>query len=447
VVLALLLAPPLGVAALAASLAARLGRAERALLALAAVLLVALALGSPVAPVHDPWTHYLHVRAALSAPARLLDPWDRPGFTLLAAGPAALGIRAARVAAVATALLALAATARAAAALGTGRPWVAALLLLAQPDFFGEAASTMTELPFAAGLSLAIVGFAEERPWIAAAGLGWLGVTRPEGPALAGLGALWLAGRGEGIRRLGPALAALLPLAAWVGAGAAAFGGLRWLFADNPYRGAIALRLGPGALADSWFFPALWRSQGPGLVALEVAGAALALGPARRLRFLLAAPAVYLVLLTVLAIGPTPAWRESRYLVSIGPALALLAAAALDTALRARPRAAPPVLLAGAGVAAAWSISWQWSRIAGGGVHVAALAASALCAAALLWVGRAPVAASVSLLLLAPALAAPPGLLSGFRGDLAGVATGARDAPGAVIVAPAPAPPRPRGLP
>jgi hypothetical protein len=416
VLLAALLAFPLATAALAGGLASTLRPGERALLAAAGVALVAAGLASPVVPVHDPWTHFLHLRSALASPEQLLDPWDRPGFTLLAAGPAALGIRAARVAAIGIALVTVAATVRAARGLGLARPWLGGALLLAQPDLFGEATSTMTELPFAAALALAIVGAAEERPWLAAAGLGWLGVTRPEGPALAAVGAALVAARW---RRPGPALAALLPLAAWIAAGAAAFGGLDWLLGGNPYHGLVALRLDGDALARSWFFPALWRSQGPGLVALEAAGALLAwLGPARRLRFLLAAPAAYLVLLTVLAIGPTDAWRESRYLVAIGPALALLAAAALDAALGWAPRVAPPLLLGAAASAAAWTTSWQWSRVGVGGTALrAALAAAALAAAALLWASRRRVApaAAVCLLLLLPTLSAPPGMLSRHR--------------------------------
>jgi hypothetical protein len=414
VLLAALLVPPLAVAALAGALAASLRPGERALLALAGALLVAVALGSPVEPVHDPWTHFLHLRAALAEPARLLDPWDRPGFTLLTAGPAALGIRAARVSAVAAALVALAATARAARALGL-RPWLAAALLLAQPDFFGEATSTMTELPFAAALAIGILGVVEERPWLAATGLGWLAITRPEGPALAALGAIGIAMR---FRRAGPALASLLPLAAWLAAGAGAFGGLGWILSGNPYRGLVGLRLDPAALGHSYFFTALWQSQGPGLVALEAAGAALAaLGPPGRFRFLLAAPAAYVALLTFLSIGPTDAWHESRYLVSIGPALALLASAAVDAALAARPRLAPPLLLGGAALAAAWSTWWQWSRVGAGGGALPVLAAAALCAAALLWRagGRVSPAVALSALLLAPTLVAPPGVLSRHR--------------------------------
>jgi hypothetical protein len=422
-----LLVFPLAALGLAGALARRAGGPERALLALAAVLLGAAALASPVAPVHDPWTHFQHLRAALDDPRRLLDPWDRPGFTLLAVGPAALGIRAARLAAVATALVALAATMRAAGALGVARPWTAGALLLAQYDFFGQGASTMTELPFAAALAVAILGWAGGRPWVVAAGLGWMGITRPEGAAFVALGALGLAARW---RRPGPALAAGVPLVAYAAAGAVAFADAAWILHANPYRSLVSLRLDLAEIPRSFFFPALLQSQGPVLAALATGGAlAAALGPRRRLRFLLAPVALSFLLLTFLRIGPSDAWRESRYLVGIAPALALLAAAAVDLALARAPRLAPPLLLAGAALGAAWMIAWHWGQIGAWRPGLLeALAAAGLALAALLWLARrrlSPAAALAALLLL-PLVSVPPGVLSRHRAE---VAPGDRDAP------------------
>jgi hypothetical protein len=420
VVVAVLLLFPAGALALAAALGRRAPAGERALLVLGALLLAASAALSPVEPAHDPWTHYLHLRAALADPPRLLDPWDRPGFTLLAAGPAALGIRAARFAAIATALVALAASMAAGRALGLARPWLAGALLLAQYDFFGQGASTMTELPFAAALAIALLGWAEGRPWVVAAGLGWAGITRPEGPLFVAAGALAIAARW---RRPGPAIAAAVPLALYVAAGAAAFGDLRWMAEANPYRGLVALRLDPGELARSWFFTALLRSQGPLLAALEVAGIVLAAsGAARRFRFLLLPVAASFALLTFLRIGATDAWRESRYLVTIAPALALLAAAALDAALARAPRASPPLLLAGAALASAWTICWHWGQIgAWPGGLLEAIAAAGLALAAALWLARrvVPPTAALAALLLLPLLSVPPGVLSRHRADVA----------------------------
>jgi hypothetical protein len=435
----ILLLFPFGVLALAASLARRAGTPERTVLALGALLLAVSAALSPVAPAHDPWTHYQHLRLALDDPRRLLDLWDRPGFTLLAAGPAAFGIRAARVAAIATALVAIAATMRAARALGLPRPWVAGALLLAQYDFFGQGTSTMTELPFAAALAVAMLGWAEDRPWLVAAGLGWAGVTRPEGPAFAALGAVAMAARW---RRPGPALAACVPFLAYVAAGAAAFSNPRWLLDANPYRSLVSLRLDASAVAGSWFFTALALSQGPALAALEVAGGLVVLGrPARRLRFLLAPVAVSFALLTFVRIGPTDAWLETRYLVAIAPPLALLAATALDAAFGRAPRAAPPLLLAGAAVGAAFMTCWHWGQIgAWGSGLLERLAAGGLAAAAILWLLRRTVspAAAVAGLLLLPLLAVPPGVLARHRAD---VRPGAPDPSAAAAPAAARPPP------
>jgi hypothetical protein len=449
VTIALLLFPA-GALAIAAALARRATPGERTVLVVATLLLAASAALSPVEPAHDPWTHYLHLRAALADPPRLLDPWDRPGFTLLAAGPAALGIRVARLAAIGTALVAIAASMAAGRALGLARPWLAGALLLAQYDFFGQGASTMTELPFAAALALAILGWAEGRPWLAAAGLGWAGITRPEGPAFVAAGALALAVRW---RRPGPALATALPLALYVAGGAAAFGGLGWLTDANPYRGLVALRLAPGELTRSWFFTALHRSQGPALAALELAGVVLAVtGAARRLRFLLLPVAASFLLLTFLRIGASDAWRESRYLVAIAPALALLAAAALDAALALAPRASPPLLLAGAGLAAAWMTCWHWGQIgAWPGGLLEALAAAGLALAGLLWLARrvVPPTAGLAALLLLPLLSVPPGVLSRHRADVAPGAPPPADVvlqrfDGALATPPSAAPPRSR---
>ena len=190
----LLLIFPLAGLALALALARRLGPAERAVLVLAAALLAASAILSPFAAIHDAWAHYMHLRDVPADPRAILFPWDRPGFVLLAAGPAAFGYRAARLAAIIPAVVALAATMLAARRLGLVRPWAAGLLVLAQYDFFGQGASTMTELPFAAALAIAVLGWAEDLPWLVAAGLGWMGITRPEGPAFVAAGAaaiLW----------------------------------------------------------------------------------------------------------------------------------------------------------------------------------------------------------------------------------------------------------------
>jgi hypothetical protein len=415
--IALLLAPvPLALGALALGLLRPLGRAERAVVACAAVAFAACALFSPAAPMRDAWTHYEHLRLSLSEPRRLLDPWDRPGFMLLYAAPAALGLAGARLASLVPAALALAASMRAARALGLARPWLVGLLLVAQYDFFGQASSTMTELPFAAALAVAVWGWAEDRPWVAAAGAGWCAVTRPEGALFAMLFAAALAVRR---RRLAPAAAAFVPLALWGVANALVWLDPLWWIHGNPYRGMVAPRLELGQLADSYFFEALRQGQPPVLIVLEAAGALFALSArGRRVRFLLAPVLASFLVLTFLKIGATDEWRESRYLVAVAPALALLGAAGLEEALATSPALAPPLLLALAALGAARELLWNW-RAAVGGLAWAETAAHAAfySAAALLWAFRRRLSPRVALglLLAIPLACSPPGAFSRHR--------------------------------
>jgi hypothetical protein len=408
---------PLAAAALALRGARALAPAERGLVAGATVLCAAIALLAPSAPIHDQWTHFVHLREALADPIRLLDAWDRPGFTLPYAAPAALGIGAARLTSAVVAAIAIAATVAAARALGFARPWAAGALLVAQYDFFGQAASTMTELPFAAALAVAVRGWAERRPWLVAAGLGWCGITRPEGVLFAGVGAAALLARE---RRAGPATLALLPLAAWGILGALATGDPLWWLRANPYGGLVAPRLEAGQLLHSWFWTALWRSQPPVLIALEAAGVAVALADrGRRLRFLLAPVAASFLVLTFVRIGLTDDWRESRYLVAVAPALALLAAAGLEAALAARPRAVAAALLALAAAGSARELAWNWRAAFGGGFVVPALVyATLLATAALLWVGRGgrwSLRGALAFLLFIPLACSPPGVYGKLR--------------------------------
>ncbi len=433
-----LAAVPAAVAALALAVGRSLEPRERLLLGAATALFALSAVTAPQVPIHDSWTHYLHLRAALGEPARLLDLWDRPGFTLIYAAPAALGLTAARLASAPVAALAVGATVRAARALGLPRPWCAGVLLVAQPDFFGQAASTMTELPAAAGLAVALWGWAERRPWVTAAGLGWLAVTRPEGPLFAAIGAVALLVRH---RRPGPAAAAVAPFAAYLAAGVAAFGDPLWFVHANPYRGFVAPRLELARIPGSFFFEALRRGQPVALLALEAAGAALAIsGRARGLRALLAPIATSFLLLTFLDIGRSPTWLDSRYLVTVAPALALLAAAGLDAALASFPRLAPPALLALSAAGAAGQLFWHW-RLAGAGAWPGAAASAVPFAlAALLWRSGAPPRPALAALLLLPMAAAPPGAQAHHRPESV-------SAPGAAAAGAAPGDPSVPDLP
>jgi len=415
--LALLLA--IGPAAALAALvlvARRLDRAEAAILALACAAFAISALVSPNSYVHDHYTHFRHARSAWDDPFLLLDPWDRPAFMLLYAGPARLGLAAARLVSAMPAAIALGATMLAARASGLRRPWLAGLFVFAQVDFFGEASSTMTELLLAAGLAVACWGFFEERPWLAAAGLAFGAIARPEAPLLVAVCALPLLARH---RRLGPVLLAFAPFVAYVALGSALHRDLLWYVHGNPYRGAIGLRLEGRQLLESFFYEALAHGQPLPLLLLEMAGAALLLREGgRRAALLLGPVAVVWLLLTFLRIGPFDWWRQTRYLVSIAPLLALVAARAHEAIEERLPRLAPPALLVAAGIGAgtilakAWRPSLPPAPWALWSVFAAPLVLAALALA--LRRRLAPAVALGSLLAL-PLLLSPPGAFNRHR--------------------------------
>jgi len=407
---------PLAAAALTLRLSRALLAPERAVLAGGIALTALTALLAPRAPLNDAWTHYVHLREALADPRWLLDQWDRPGFTLLYAAPASLGLGAARLVSPVLAALTLAATMRAARGLGLAHPWAAGVLLLAQHDFFGQGSSTMTELPFAAAFALAVLGWAEGRPWLAAGGLAWGAVTRPEGPLYAALGALGLLLRH---RRLGPPALALAAFPLYAAVGALAWSDPLWVVNGSPYRQLVSLRLELDQLWNSFFFEALRRGQPLALLALLAGGVALAIaGPARRLRPLLAPIAVSFFLLTFLRIGEHDGWRESRYLVALAPAIALLACAALDALLARFPHAGHAALLAAAAAGAAGTLSWRWGA-EGGSSHAAPLAGLVVppLLGLGLWLARrhVPARAAFTALLLLPLAGSPPGTFGNLR--------------------------------
>jgi hypothetical protein len=407
--LSLTVGPAAALAALAL-IARRLDRAERAVLLAASAVFALSALLSPVSYVHDHFTHFRHARGAWENPEQLLDLWDRPAFMLLYAGPARLGLVAARLASLLPAGVAIGATMLAARAARLPRPWLAGILLASQYDFFGQASSTMTELLLAAGLAVACWGFLEERPWLAAAGLAFCGVTRPEAPLVVAAGTLVLAAR---YRRPLLALAVAAPFVAYIVAGSAVHGDLLWLVHGNPYRDTVELRLEAGQVVRSFFYEALGESQPLPLILLEAAGVALVLREGRhRATFLLGPVAALWLLCTFLRIGPHDWWRQSRYLVSIAPVLALLAARAHAALGERFPRVAHTTLLTAAACAAAAMLAKTWRpAVAPGSPVIPALFAVAMAAAAAAWLARrrVPAPAALAALLVAPLVLSPPG--------------------------------------
>jgi hypothetical protein len=402
--------------AVAVLVARRLGRAERVLLAIACAAFAISALVSPNSYIHDHYTHFRHARGAWEDPYLLLDPWDRPAFMLLYAGPARFGLTLARLVSVIPASVALGATMLAARALGLRHAWIAGLFLVAQYDFFGEASSTMTELLLAAGLAVACWGFFAERPWLAAAGLAFGGIARPEAPLLVAVCALPLLVR---YRRLGPVLVAFAPFVAYVVLGSALHHDLLWYVHGNAYRKTVGLRLEGSQILESFFYEALARGQPLPLLLLEIAGVALALRDGgRRAAFLLGPVAAAWLLLTFLRIGPFDWWRETRYLVSIAPILALLAARAYDALDERLPRLAAPALLLAAAVAAGTILAKAWRPSfpsTSSAIWVIFAAPLALAAATWALRRRVPARAALATMLAAPLLLSPPGTFNRHR--------------------------------
>jgi hypothetical protein len=410
--LALTVGPAAALAALGL-VVRRLDRTERAVLLAACAVFAISAVISPVSYVHDHFTHFRHARSAWEDPYQLLDLWDRPAFMFLYAGPARFGLAAARLVSVVPAAIAVAASMLAARAALLPLSWLAGILLAVQYDFFGQASSTMTELLLAAGLAVACWGFLEERPWLAAAGLAFCGVTRPEAPLVVAAGTLVLVAR---YRRPVLALAVAAPFVAYVALGSAVHADPLWIVHGNPYHGMVGLRLEAGQVLQSFFYEALGEGQPLPLVLLEVAGAILVLREGRhRAVFLLGPVAALWLLCTFLRIGPHDWWRQARYLVSIAPALALLAARAHAALVERFPRAAEPALLLAAACAAAAMLAKTWRpAIVPGSTAIPALSALAIAAAAAAWAlrSRVPAPAAFAGLLVAPLVLSPPGVFA-----------------------------------
>ncbi len=400
--------------AVAALVARRLGRAERVLLAIACAAFAISAFVSPNSYIHDHYTHFRHAREAWEDPYLLLDPWDRPAFMLLYAGPARFGVVLARLVSAIPAAVALGATMLAARALGLRRAWIAGLFLVAQYDFFGEASSTMTELLLAAGLAVACWGFFAERPWLAAAGLAFGGIARPEAPLLVMVCALPLL-----VRHPRTVLVAFAPFVAYVALGSALHHDLLWYVHGNPYRETVGLRLEGSQILESFFYEALAQGQPLPLLLLEIAGAALVLREGgRRAAFLLGPVAAVWLLLTFLRIGPFDWWRQSRYLVSIAPILALLAARAYDALDERLPRLAAPALLLAGAVAAGTSLAKAWRpSLPSTSYAIWVIFAAPIALAAATWAlrRRVPARAALATMLTAPLLLSPPGTFNQHR--------------------------------
>ncbi len=141
---------------------------------------------------HDGGIHYLFARWAWVHHELFVDVWSRPLFTLLYAGPALLGLRAARAVTVVVCLVTAWQTYRLAEQLKLPRaPLVMALLFL-QPSYFLFCADTMTEplfaLVFVIALRLHLAGRVTAGLFVASLFI----LTRPEGLFISLLWSCWV---------------------------------------------------------------------------------------------------------------------------------------------------------------------------------------------------------------------------------------------------------------
>ena len=136
----------------------------------------------------DSVLHYLNARDAVSSPVSALHAWARPGVKLLMAPFAMHGILATRAGMALITVIVAWQTIRVAGELRIPHPLLAGPMLLWQSMVFALASDTMTEMPMALGVILAI------RLWIngwrksSALLVGFLPMFRPEGFFL---GVLW----------------------------------------------------------------------------------------------------------------------------------------------------------------------------------------------------------------------------------------------------------------
>jgi len=169
----------------------------------------------------DAVTHYLIARNGPGELSLLMSSWARIGAMLPLLLPAQFGIMAARCTSALISVICAWQTIRLADDLELRNAFVAAPLLLLQPLVFALAADTMTELPMALGLVIAI------RLWWARRWLGsalvvsWLPLVRPEGFFVCAMWALMILltpRTGSWSRRLGLAISLASGVAAWAGA-------------------------------------------------------------------------------------------------------------------------------------------------------------------------------------------------------------------------------------
>ncbi len=153
-------------------------------------LLMVWAVAFPQTGDGDAIMHYLNARDGLWEPAKLLGSWARIGAKIPLLIPAQFGILPARWMSAIISVICAWQTIRLADDLGIKRAWLAAPMLIFQPFVFTLAGDTMTELPLALGIVIAIRLWLARRVWTSCLVMGYLPTVRPEGFFLC---ALWAA--------------------------------------------------------------------------------------------------------------------------------------------------------------------------------------------------------------------------------------------------------------
>jgi hypothetical protein len=161
------------------------------------------------APLDDEIGHVLIARDAWHDPELLLNLWGRTGNTVAYMVPAAIGLTAARLAALAMAAGTVVVATRIAQRLSSRSAAFVPLLLFFQPWFPDNGYAALTELPFMLLLTAGALAWLGERPQLASVCLGMLPLVRHEGLVPLGLWLLYLLVRRDW-RPLGLALAPFL---------------------------------------------------------------------------------------------------------------------------------------------------------------------------------------------------------------------------------------------
>ncbi len=315
-------------------------RTDRLRVAVAAAFLVWLAMSMvlvyhPGGHVHlDEFYHFLYARGAAGDLSRFVDVWQRPGASAIFVGPAQLGFRAARFAALAVSVLTILVIYRLGRLVSRQFACLVALFALFQPYFVLESFAVMTEVPFALCLGLGLIFWLKKRPLAAAIVLSLLPLFRLEGFVLLPVFAFFFLFLREapGLRRKALCLVSLgLGTAVWVALGWYEFGDPFFLYTKNLYGDAPLGLYGSGG--PHWQFLAFMECAGPVIFALTFVGTVRLLRTRRPLL-----PVLFLSFLifhvTLYYFGLWGTMWMPRYFVAILPVTAVLAAAGLEGVAR-----------------------------------------------------------------------------------------------------------------